>query len=182
VGAGAGATVGKLAGPGRAMKSGIGTAAITLPNGLVVAALVAVNAVGDIVDPATGSIIAGVRTEDGRGFADARQLIRTGRIVPPLRGSATTLGVVATNARLTKAQATKMAQMAHDGLARVIVPVHTPYDGDTIFALATGDLPGDADLLTIGALGADAVSEAVLRAVRAATGIPGFPAARDIKR
>jgi L-aminopeptidase/D-esterase-like protein len=182
VGAGAGATVGKLAGPGRAMKSGIGTAAITLPNGLVVAALVAVNAVGDIVDPATGSIVAGVRTEDGRSFADARQLIRTGRIVPPLRGSATTLGVVATNARLTKAQATKMAQMAHDGLARVIVPVHTPYDGDTIFALATGDLPGDADLLTIGALGADAVSEAVLRAVRAATGIPGFPAARDIKR
>lgn len=182
VGAGAGATVGKLAGPKRAMKSGVGTASITLPNGLVVAALVAVNAVGDVIDPTTNAVIAGARTEDGSGLIDARRLLRTGHVAAPLRGEATTIGVVATNARLTKVQASKMAQMAHDGLARVIEPVHTPYDGDTIFALATGDLQGEADLLTVGSLGAQAISEAVLRAVRAATGIPGFPAARDIKR
>jgi L-aminopeptidase/D-esterase-like protein len=181
VGAGAGATVGKLGGPGRAMKSGVGTAAVSLPGGLVVAALVAVNAAGDVIDPATNTVIAGVRTEDGRGLADARVLLRAGKLTPPIRGSATTIGVVATNARLTKSQATKLAQMAHDGLARVIAPAHTPYDGDTIFALATGDLAGDADLLTVGALGADAMATAVLRAVRAAAGIPGFPAARDLE-
>jgi L-aminopeptidase/D-esterase-like protein len=180
VGAGAGATVGKLAGPGRAMKSGLGSAALTLPGGLVVAALVAVNALGDVIDPATNQVVAGVRTEDGAGFADARVLVRSGRFVPPRPGGATTLGVVATNARLTKTQATKMAQMAHDGLARVVYPVHTPYDGDTIFALATGEIDRDADLVTIGSLAADAVSEAVLRAVRAATGVPGYPAARDM--
>jgi L-aminopeptidase/D-esterase-like protein len=180
VGAGAGATVGKLAGPGRAMKSGLGSAALTLPGGLVVAALVAVNALGDVIDPATNQVVAGVRTEDGAGFADARVLVRSGRFVPPRPGGATTLGVVATNARLTKTQATKMAQMAHDGLARVVYPVHTPYDGDTIFALATGEIDCDADLVTIGSLAADAVSEAVLRAVRAATGVPGYPAARDM--
>jgi L-aminopeptidase/D-esterase-like protein len=182
VGAGAGATVGKLAGPKRAMKSGIGTASITLPNGLIVAALVAVNAAGDVIDPTTNTVIAGARTEDGNGLIDVRRFIRTGQIATLLRGQATTIGVVATNARLTKTQASKMAQMAHDGLARVIEPVHTPVDGDTIFALATGDLQGDADLLTVGSLGAQAISEAVLRAVRAATGIPGFPAARDLKR
>ncbi|MFB3854388.1 MAG: P1 family peptidase [Vicinamibacterales bacterium] len=182
VGAGAGATVGKLGGGGRAMKGGIGTASIRLgSNGLVVAALVAVNSVGDIVDPATGRIVAGARTADGRGFADARQLIRTGKL-RGRPGAATTIGVVATNARLTKAQANKVAQMAHDGLARTIVPVHTPMDGDTLFALATGDLEGEADLLTVGALAADAVAEAVLRAVRAAKSIPGFPAARDMDR
>ena len=163
------------------MKSGVGTAAVSLPGGLVVAALVAVNAAGDVIDPATNTVIAGVRTEDGRGLADARVLLRAGKLTPPIRGSATTIGVVATNARLTKSQATKLAQMAHDGLARVIAPAHTPYDGDTIFALATGDLAGDADLLTVGALGADAMATAVLRAVRAAAGIPGFPAARDLE-
>ncbi|RPJ59185.1 MAG: peptidase S58 family protein, partial [Acidobacteria bacterium] len=185
VGAGAGATVGKLGGVGSAMKGGIGTASIRLaPNGLVVAALVAVNAVGDVIDPATGRIVAGARTDDGRGFANARQLIRTGKLRgrAGAAGASTTIGVVVTNARLTKAQANKVAQMAHDGLARTIAPVHTPMDGDTLFALATGDLEGEADLLTVGALAADAVAEAVLRAVRSATSIPGFPAARDMER
>jgi L-aminopeptidase/D-esterase-like protein len=135
-----------------------------------------------VIDPTTNTVIAGARTEDGNGLIDVRRFIRTGQIATLLRGQATTIGVVATNARLTKTQASKMAQMAHDGLARVIEPVHTPVDGDTIFALATGDLQGDADLLTVGSLGAQAISEAVLRAVRAATGIPGFPAARDLKR
>ncbi len=180
VGAGAGATVGKLAGRSRAMKGGIGSAAIELPDGLVVAALVAVNAAGDVVDPATGRIVAGVQSPDGKGLADVRQLLRSGLVAPGRPGESTTIGVVATNARLTKTQATKVAQMAHDGLARAISPVHTPLDGDTIFALATGARAGPADLLTIGALAADAVAEAVVRAVRAATGIPGYPAARDL--
>jgi L-aminopeptidase/D-esterase-like protein len=180
VGAGAGATVGKLAGRDRAMKGGIGTASLTLPDGLIVAALVAVNAAGDVIDPATGKVIAGVRTPDGRGLADVRLLLRSGLVTAGRPGENTTIGVVATNARLTKAQATKVAQMAHDGLARAISPVHTPIDGDTIFALATGARGEPADVLTIGALGADAMAEAVVRAVRAATGIPGFPAARDL--
>jgi L-aminopeptidase/D-esterase-like protein len=180
VGAGAGATVGKLAGRTRAMKGGIGSAAIVLPDGLIVAALVAVNAAGDVIDPATGRVVAGVRSADGKGLADVRQLLHSGLAVPGRPGESTTIGVVATNARLTKTQATKVAQMAHDGLARAISPVHSPLDGDTIFALATGTRTEPADLLTIGALAADAAAEAVVRAVRAATGIPGFPAARDL--
>jgi L-aminopeptidase/D-esterase-like protein len=180
VGAGAGATVGKSGGGG-AMKAGIGTASITMPNGLVVAALVVVNAIGDIIDPSTGRVVAGVRTPDGKGLADARKLLRAGRPAPAVPGQNTTIGVVATNARLQKVQATKMAQMAHDGLARAISPAHTPGDGDTIFALATGDHAAAADVGTIGALAAEMVAEAVVRAALEATGIPGYPAARDLK-
>jgi L-aminopeptidase/D-esterase-like protein len=183
VGAGAGATVGKLGGTSRAMRGGLGTAAITAPGGLVVAALVAVNAVGDVVDPATGRIVAGVRTPDGKGLADARVLMRTGALAPSgAVGRNTTIGVVATNATLTKAQAKKVAQMAQDGLARAIWPSHTTVDGDTIFALATGGRAGAPDVMTIGSLGADVVAEAVLRAVRAAKGIPGYPAAGELGR
>jgi L-aminopeptidase/D-esterase-like protein len=183
VGAGAGATVGKMGGRGRAMKGGLGSAAITLPDGLVVAALVAVNARGDIIDPATGRVVAGMRTEDGKGFADVRIGLRSGLFQPPAPAPLehTTIGVVATNATLTKTQATKVAQMAHDGLARAIVPAHTSGDGDAIFALATGTRAGAAPLDTIGALAADAMADAIVRAVRAATGIPGYPAARDLR-
>ena len=180
VGAGAGAMVGKLLGPERAMKGGIGSASVTLPAGLVVAALVAVNAFGDIVDPATGRVIAGVRTEDGRGLADARILLRSGVALRPRIGEGTTLGVVATNARLTKTQATKVAEMAHDGLARVIAPIHTMYDGDVVFALATGRHGAPQDVTLVGALAADVVAEAILRAAREAAGLPGVPAARDL--
>jgi L-aminopeptidase/D-esterase-like protein len=181
VGAGSGATVGKVAGVSRAMRGGLGTASITMPDGLVVAALIAVNAVGDVIDPSTGRVIAGVRTPDGKSLADARILLRSGALRPPATiGRNTTIGVVATNAVLTKAQATKMAQMAQDGLARTISPAHTTFDGDTIFALATGSRQGTPDMMTIGALAADAVAEAVLRAVRAATGIPGYPSAADL--
>lgn len=181
VGAGAGATVGKLAGAGRAMKAGLGSAAITLPGGLVVAALVAVNAVGDILDPRTGQVVAGVRTADGRRLADVRRLLRAGEVDWQAQpGEHTTIGVVATNARLTKAQATKVAQMAHDGYARAIVPVHTPVDGDTIFAVATGTLTQEVNLAVIGALAAEAMADAIVRAARAATGLPGLPAARDL--
>jgi len=182
VGAGAGATVGKLAGPARAMKGGLGTASIALPDGVVVAALVAVNAVGDVVDPSTGRVVAGVRTPDGRGLADARQLLRAGDQARGAAGGNTTIGVIATNATLTKAQATKVSQMAHDGYARTIVPVHTPADGDTIFTIATGDRSGEPNLLRLGAVAADVMSDAILRAVRQAEGIAGYPAARDIKQ
>jgi L-aminopeptidase/D-esterase-like protein len=185
VGAGAGATVGKIAGRGRAMKAGLGSYAIALPDGLVVAALVVVNAVGDIVDPATGRVVAGVRTEDGLGLADARELLRAG--VPgrrPPSGNArenTTLGVVATNARLTQAEARKVAEMAHDGYARAIEPVHTLDDGDVIFSLATGRWNGDADASRVGALAAQAMAEAIVRAAIRAEGLPGLPAARDLE-
>ncbi len=181
VGAGAGATVGKMAGPKRAMKGGIGTASIELPNGLVVGALIAVNAVGDVVDPATGEVVAGVRTEDGLGFADARKLLRLGPS-GGRPGENTTIGVVATNARLTKAQATKVAQMAHDGLARAIYPAHTPADGDTLFALALGSWEGEANLTVLGALAADATAEAILSAVKNAESAGGYPAVRDLTR
>jgi len=180
VGAGAGATVGKSAGFARAMKGGIGSAAIRMPDGLIVAALVAVNAAGDIIDPATGKVVAGVRTADGKGLADARVLIR--RAAAESRpGQNTTLAIVATNASLTKTQATRVAQVAHDGFARAIYPSHTPNDGDTIFALATGTQPGNADIGLVGTLAADAVADAILRAVRQATGVPGFPAVRDVQ-
>jgi L-aminopeptidase/D-esterase-like protein len=181
VGAGSGATVGKLAGASRAMRGGLGTSSITTPGGLVVAALVVVNTVGDVIDPATGRVVAGVRTADGRGLADVRELLRSGALTASAAfGRNTTIGVVATNAALTKTQAKRMAQMAHDGLARTISPAHTMFDGDTIFALSTGARQGAPDMLAIGALAADAVSEAVIRAVRAAKGIPGYPAAADL--
>ena len=180
VGAGAGATVGKLRGGGRSMRGGLGTASVTLDNGLVVAALVAVNAVGDVIDPTTGEVVAGVRTEDGAALADARRLLRAGERSASSPGQNTTIGVVVTNARLTKAQATKVAQMAQDGLARTIAPSHTPWDGDTMFSLATGALDAEADVLLIGSLAADVTAEAVLRGVRAATGLPGLPAAVDM--
>jgi L-aminopeptidase/D-esterase-like protein len=183
IGAGAGATVGKLTGSTRAMKAGVGTAAITRPDGLVVAALVAVNAVGDIIDPSTGAVVAGVRTEDGKRLADARVLIRSpqpSKGAPPQAGANTTIAVVATNARLTKAEANRMALMADDGLARAINPAHTPADGDTVFALATGQWQGQADVFTIGALTAEALSEAIVRAATQATASGGLPSARDL--
>lgn len=180
VGAGTGATVGKIGGRSRAMKGGLGTAALSLPNGLVVGAIVAVNAVGDVYDPSTGRALAGVRTLDGARLADARTILGSPAEILVRAGENTTIGVVATNARLTKAQAGHMARMAHDGLARAIRPAHTPMDGDTIFSLATGTWSGDAPLVTIGSLAADAMTEAILRAVRLAESLPGYPAARDL--
>ncbi len=182
IGAGAGATVGKFGGAARAPKAGIGTASITLPNGLIVAAIVAVNAVGDIVDPATGKIVAGVRNPDGT-FADARKILRAGSSSqPPRAGENTTIGLVATNATLSKAQVTRMAMMADDGYARAISPSHTNGDGDTIFSLATGRWSGTADVTVIGALAAEAMADAVVRAGTQATGAAGIPAARDLKK
>ncbi len=182
VGAGAGATIGKMFGMKSAMKSGLGTASVRVGNtGIVVAAIVAVNAVGDVIDPKTGKIIAGARKPDGSGFLDSMQQWREGRGVVLSSGTNTTIGVVATNVQFDKAQATKMAQMAHDGLARAINPVHTPYDGDTIFAVATGAIQTRADHGIIGAIAADIMSQAVLRAVMNARGLPGLPSYSDLK-
>ena len=192
VGAGAGATVGKLggaaehagypAGSRKPMKSGIGSAAIVMPNGLVVGAIVAVNAVGDIIDPASGKIVAGVLNPDGT-FADARKIVRSGELFGrPRPAENTTIGVVATNAKLTKDQANRIALMANDGYARTIYPAHTMGDGDTVFALATGRWTGDADVSLIGALAAEAMADAVVRAATQATGLPGLPAVRDLKK
>jgi L-aminopeptidase/D-esterase-like protein len=182
VGAGAGATVGKFGGAGRSTKSGIGSASIALPNGLIVAALVAVNAVGDIIDPATGKIVAGVRNPDGT-FADARKILRGGANArSPRAGENTTIGVVATNAKLSKALAARMALMADDGYARAINPSHTNGDGDTIFSLATGRWDGTADITVIGALAAEAMADAIVRAATQATSVAGIPAARDLRK
>jgi len=179
VGAGAGATLGKLGGMERAMKGGVGSAALRLPDGLVIAALVVLNPLGDVVDPATGKIVAGVRATDGSGFADARLLMRRGS--PRVsRGDNSTIGVIATNAKLTKAQASYLAQLADDGYARAIWPIHTRVDGDVVFAIATGSHAGHADMLTLGALAADVMSNAVLRAASQATGLPGLPSVRDL--
>ena len=179
VGAGAGATVGKM-GRRMPMKAGIGSAAITLPDGLTVAAIVAVNAVGDIIDPETGRVVAGARNPDGT-LADLRRLMRSGALSEqPRAGENTTIAVVATNARLTKAEASRMALMADDGLARAIVPSHTIGDGDTVFALATGRWSGQANVSLIGALAAEALADAIVRAATQATSLGGLPAARDL--
>ncbi len=181
VGAGAGATVGKLFGMRGAMKSGLGSVSITIGDtDLTVGAIVAVNAVGDVLSKETGKILAGARTRDGDGFLDSLQQILSGATITAHVGGNTTIGVVATNARLTKAEATKVAQMAHDGLARVINPVHTGMDGDTLFAASTGTAKTRADVSTIGAVAAEAMARAVNRAVRTATGLPGLPAYRDL--
>jgi L-aminopeptidase/D-esterase-like protein len=179
-GAGAGATVGKLFGSSRAMKGGVGTSSIKL-DGLTVGALAVVNAVGDVFDPSTGKQVAGARTPDGKRLLNSMSAIVRGEPLPGmLSGTSTTLAVVATDAVLTKAQATKVAQMAHDGLARSINPAHTALDGDTIFALSTGRSSKPANLTLVGALAAEAVAQAILRAVRAAKGIPGFPGSNDL--
>lgn len=191
VGAGAGATVGKMGGGGpdpatrrRPMKAGIGSASIVLPNGLAVAAIVAVNAVGDIIDPNTGRVVAGTLNPDGT-LADVRTLMRAGGLGPqarPRAGEHTTLGLVATNARLTKAEVNRLALMADDGFARAINPSHTQGDGDTVFALATGRWEGEADITLIGGLAAEVMAEAIVRAATQATSLGGVTAARDLKK
>ncbi|MGA9533537.1 MAG: P1 family peptidase [Anaerolineales bacterium] len=183
-GAGMGATVGKALGPAAAMKSGIGTAAIRLGESLVVGALIAANPFGDVIDPASGAIVAGVRNLGigGRSFADARNVLRQLADGSEMRfgpNDNTVIGVVATNARLDKRGCTKVAQMAQDGVARAVRPAHTMFDGDTIFALATGEV--DSDVNVVGTFAAEVVVAAILRAVRQADGIPGFPSAREVE-
>jgi L-aminopeptidase/D-esterase-like protein len=181
VGAGAGAAVGKLFGIERAMKGGIGSASIRVA-GVTVAALVAVNATGDVVDPTDGSVLAGARTgADSRHLLHSARALQRGELPQRLQaGMATTIGVVATDALLDKAQCCKLAGMAHDGLARCIDPIHTPHDGDTLFALATGGSGQAGNLMLIGSLAAEVTARAVISAIHHAAGLPGLPAARDL--
>jgi len=185
VGAGAGATVGKMLGIENAMKAGIGSWAVSVPGGLKVGALVALNCVGDVVDPSNGRIIAGARKRDGSGFANAISRLERGyQPGTPFREN-TVLAVVATNADLDKAECTKVAQMAQDAIARAINPSHTPWDGDTVFAVATGKWARrgastpQVDVGVVGALAAHALATAILRAAREAETWGSYPAAKD---
>ena len=186
VGAGAGALVGKLFGLHRAMRGGIGTASITV-DGITVGALVACNAVGDVVNPDTGQVLAGARTPDGTALLDSRRALLGGDLPHPLlAGTNTTIGVIATDAMLTKAQAHRLAQVAHDGLARSINPVHTLSDGDTLFALGTGLSGRPAGMMLLSTLAAEVTARAVVRAVLSAKGLHSggmtWPAAADFMR
>ena len=184
VGAGAGALVGKLFGIHRAMKGGIGSASITV-GGVTVGAIVACNALGDVVSPETGEVIAGARTADGKQLLNIRQAVLRGEAPQPLlAGTNTTIGVVATDAILTKAQAHRLAQVAHDGLARAINPVHTMSDGDAMFVLGTGAAGKTPGMMVLSVLAAEVTSRAVVRAVCAAQslhlGEQRWPATSDL--
>jgi len=184
VGAGAGACVGKLFGLNRAMKGGVGNASVRV-GPWVVGALVACNAVGDVIDTATGQVIAGARTADGQGLLDTQAALLAGeRSTRPMPGTNTTIGVVGTNATLTKAQARRLAMSAHDGLARSIRPAHTTLDGDTLFALATGTQTAPADMMLLTVMAAEATALATLDAIRRARAIETtlgmLPAAQDL--
>ncbi len=179
VGAGTGATSGKLLGPQWATKSGLGTAGRRLPSGLTVAALAVANPLGDVVDPYSAKVLAGTRLPDGTGFADSLRIgVARERLSPDLPGANTTLAVVATDAGLSKSQAAKVAQMAQAGLARVLRPSHTPFDGDTVFSLSLGER--SADLSLLGALAAELVSQAIVSGILAAQPCAGLPSARSM--
>jgi len=182
VGAGAGATIGKMFGGKYSMKSGLGTASVKIGNtGIVVGAVVAVNAVGDVVRPETGKVVAGARSEDGKGYRDSMAAMMNGYRVVVQTAANTTIGVVATNAKFTKTQMSKIAQMAHDGYARAINPVHTMGDGDTIFSMSTGTSDATVDVSAIGAIAATVMARAIVRAAMQATSVPelGLVAYRD---
>lgn len=179
VGAGSGATLGKMAGPEHAMKSGLGNASIRIGPDLIVAAVVAVNPIGDVLNPKNGKIVAGARQPGSDRppyqFSDSMRLLANR--LEPTSGANTVIGVVASNARLSKAHTAKVAQMAHDGLARTIRPAHTMADGDTIFALSSGEISADVSL--VGSFAAEAFALAVLDGVRSATAAGGLPALGD---
>lgn len=182
-GAGMGASVGRLFGGAFAMKGGIGTASVDLGGGLIVGAIVAVNCVGDVIDPTSGRIIAGARKPpQGKEFADTLASMKSilGKVVTGIASRSTVLGCVATNAKLTKDETNKVAQMAHNGLARTIRPAHLMFDGDTIFALATGRKGGNVNL--IGAYAAEVMAQAIINGVRAAESIGGRPSASDFRQ
>lgn len=183
VGAGTGATVGKIFGMRQAMKSGIGTSSVDLGGGLIVGAIIATNAFGDVIDPNTGKIIAGARTMDNSAeipFADTLETMKSllGKTVLHFSSRHNTvIGTIATNAKLNKDEVNKVAQMAHNGLARAIRPAHTMFDGDTLFALATGKKKADVNL--IGAYAAECVASAILRSVQQASPVAQLPAAKN---
>ena len=171
VGAGAGAVVGKVFGIQHAMKGGVGTASVTV-DGVTVGAFIACNALGDVIDPDTAQVMAGARTDDGRALRDTRRALLRGQPPQPLlAGTNTTIGVVATDAILTKAQAHRLAIAAHDGLARSINPVHTMSDGDTLFSLGTGRAGKSLGMMVLATMAAEATARATVRAVQAARSV-----------
>jgi len=175
-GAGAGATVGKALGYEYCTKSGQGSSAVRLKNGLIVGALAVVNAYGDVVDPSSGEVIAGVRDPQGSGYLPTIEIWKKQGDAPNQAfAQNTTVAVVVTNARLTKSEAAKVAQMAHDGMARVIVPCHTMYDGDTVFTMATGEVEADVNL--VGMLAQEVMISSIIRAVAFAETVQGIPSA-----
>ena len=181
IGVGTGAAVGKIFELSRAMKGGVGTSSIVMPDGLVVASLVVVNAFGDIIDNVTGKIIAGARVApDSLEFANTVESIKKGAGKKQFGLVNTTLGVVATNAKFNKKEITKVAQMSQGGLIKTISPVHTTFDGDLVFALATGVC--EADLNLVGVLGEFVIAEAIKRAVKKADGFGIVPAFKDITK
>jgi L-aminopeptidase/D-esterase-like protein len=177
VGAGTGATVGKILGMARAVKSGLGTASQKIVGDVVVAALVVVNAVGDIIEPGTGKILAGPRKSDKSGFLSTSEVWKSGceEKAPPFN---TVIGVVATDAKLDKAEANRLARVAQVGIARTVDPCHTMYDGDALFALSSGEK--EADFSALGAAAADVVGEAIVRAIRKSETLAGVLAAKDM--
>lgn len=184
VGAGTGATVGKVLGIQNATKGGLGTASLALPGNVVVGALVVVNAFGDVVNPVNGQIVAGARDpRDGRFVSSVGQVLRRppSKVVPNSLIN-TTIGVVATNARLTRDVLVRVAALGQDGVARAIRPAHTLYDGDTIFALATGDSSAAVDPIAISVAAAEVVATAIVRAVMAATALANVPGASELSR
>jgi L-aminopeptidase/D-esterase-like protein len=181
VGAGTGATVGKLMGIECAMKGGLGTSSLSLPGGVTVGALVVVNAFGDVIDPESGQILAGVRdSPEGANLLDTAAQMRAGVFPRGYSRESTTLVAVATNVRLSKVEASKLAQQAQLGLARTIRPVHTTLDGDAIFVMATGRVTGDLNVL--GVIAADAVAIATVRGIKKARGLGGLPAYDDLQQ
>jgi L-aminopeptidase/D-esterase-like protein len=181
VGAGTGATVGHLLGPKFATKTGIGSSSQKIGKGIIVAALVAVNAFGDVVDPESGEIIAGTRKPVVGGWLGTAKAIKGDLAQLALGFINTTIGVVATNARLTTEQVNLVAMMAHDGIARATRPAHTMFDGDTLFVLATGKVK-DADVTAIGHTASEVVAAAIVRGAKAAVGLGGIPALRDLEK
>ena len=179
VGAGTGAVVGKILGLERAVKSGLGTASQKIAGDIVVAALIVVNAIGDVINPGTGEILAGPRKPDGSGFLSTSELWKGEYkgAVPPFN---TVIGVVATNAKLSKAAAGRLARVAQVGVARTIDPCHTMYDGDALFVLSLGER--EADVSALGAVAAEVVAEAIVRAIQKAETLAGVPAARDVSK
>ncbi len=178
VGAGTGATVGKILGIDKATKGGLGTASQKIGGGIIVAALVVVNAIGDVIDPRTGKILAGPRHQQNKGFLSTNEILKQAYGKQDSVPANTTLGLVATNAALNKEQVNKVAQMAQDGVARAITPSHTMHDGDVMFALSLGEKVSDVTI--VGSVAAEVVADAIVRAIQQAETIGGVTAAKDM--
>ena len=180
VGAGTGATVGKVYGLSCAVKAGLGTACVGLHGGVKVGAIVAVNSLGDVRDPSSGRIIAGTRNPEGDGFADTEKIM-SGDLSATVWGvHNTVIGLVATNACLNKEETNKLAQMASNGIARTIAPAHTSFDGDVVFALSSAETRLSAHVSAVGSAAAQAMSRAIIDAIKSAESAGGLPAARDL--